>query len=81
MNGTTPHNPDELARQLNTHTAAGDMGKAYALLRQKPSRNAWEILLRAGFPVINHTDKDFWTFAQNAISRACLNRTTGHGAR
>lgn len=60
--------PDAL-ESLNLATAAGDLPRAYAVLKALDAAEANRVLLRAGFAVYGPNSRLFWIFASNRYSR------------
>lgn len=74
----TPH---QLAKQLNTATADGDMPSAYAIVAPLDDQELQAVLLYAGYSIGYGTSRELRGNAQRDIATASRRRTSGFGLR
>lgn len=70
--------PQAIASQLNNATKLGDLAGAYRIIQALDKRLTPEVLLRAGFAVVDEKRPDFYAHAQRQIAQACDRRATGY---
>lgn len=70
-----------LAEQLRKAERAGDVGRAYRLLKLGTADDAALIASCAGHAIVSTNDRVFWEFLQRQIAKACRHLCDGFELR